>query len=151
MLSPVDGGVCVLGLLGFGGDAGCVGQVALASITDPSGHVFVVGVVVDGVNVCVHDGSVGFFVQSTSGGVVPEVQLPAAHVDPDPFPPDVAGTDMLVGCMSADVLLSGLNIIPDMLVALVRFVDVVLVLVTLMGIVAFAGITVKVADLEVDL
>ena len=44
------GVVCVFGLLGFG-DAGSVGQVALASITDPSGHVFVVGVVVDGINV----------------------------------------------------------------------------------------------------
>jgi hypothetical protein len=31
-----------------------VGQVALASITDPSGHVLVVGDIVDGVNVCVH-------------------------------------------------------------------------------------------------
>ena len=35
--------------------------------------------------------------QSTGGGV-PEVQLPAAHVDPDPFPPDgVVGIDVLVG------------------------------------------------------
>jgi len=32
--------------------------------------------------------------QSTGGGV-PEVQLPAAHVDPDPFPPDgVVGIDV---------------------------------------------------------
>lgn len=45
-----------------------VGQVALASITDPSGQVLVVGDVVDGVNDCVQDGSVGFFVQSTGGG-----------------------------------------------------------------------------------
>ena len=42
------------GLLLGGGDGlllGGGGQVALASITDPSEHVLVVGVVVDGVNV----------------------------------------------------------------------------------------------------
>jgi len=71
-------------LLDYGLD-GEVGQIALMSITDPSGHVLVVGdvgvpdidgdVVVGGVNVWVHDGSVGFFVQST-GGVIPEVQFP---------------------------------------------------------------------------
>jgi hypothetical protein len=56
------------------GGVDCVGQVTLASITDPSGHVLVVGGVVDGggvdvdgVNVCVHDGSFGFFVQSIGG------------------------------------------------------------------------------------
>ena len=64
-----------------------VGQVALASITDPSGQVLVVGDVVDGVNDCVQDGSVGFFVQSTGGGV--PVQL-YTHVDRVPEPPDDA-------------------------------------------------------------
>jgi len=45
----VDGGVD--GVFGFVGGVDCVGQFALASITDPSGHVFVVGGVdVDGVN-----------------------------------------------------------------------------------------------------
>jgi hypothetical protein len=59
-----------LGLLSLGGglfpDGGglllggvFVGQFALASITDPSGHVFVVAAG-GGVNVCVHDGSFGF-------------------------------------------------------------------------------------------
>ena len=43
----VDGGVSEFGLFGFC----CVGQVALASITDPSGQVLVVGVVVEGVSV----------------------------------------------------------------------------------------------------
>jgi hypothetical protein len=57
----------------------------------------------------VHDGSVGFFVQSTVGGVVPVVQLPAAHVDPVPFPPNGGvGIDVLVGCTAADVLLGGI-------------------------------------------
>jgi hypothetical protein len=42
----------------------------------------------------VHDGSFGFVLQSTGGGV-PVVQLPA-HVDPVPFPPDAA-TVMLFG------------------------------------------------------
>ncbi len=160
----VDGGAD--GVFGFVGGVDCVGQFALASITDPSGHVFVVGGVdggtdvnggvdVDGVNDWVHDGSVGFFVQST-GGAVPEVQLPAAHVVPLPFPPPDVGIDVLLGCIAADVLLGGLNIIDDMLDGFVRFVDVVLV--TLMGIVAFARlvvlvlvITVNVADLEVGL
>jgi hypothetical protein len=82
----------------FDGGVDCVGQFALASITDPSGHVFVVGDVVDGVNVCVHDGSVGFFVQSIAGGEVPEVQLPAPHVVPElfPFPPPTGGIDVLL-------------------------------------------------------
>jgi hypothetical protein len=91
----VDGGVD--GVPGFVGGVDGVGQFALASITDPSGHVLVVG---GGVNVCVHDGSFGFFVQSTGGGV-PVVQLPAAHVDPAPGPPD-AGIDVLLGCITAD-------------------------------------------------
>ena len=63
---------------------------------------------------------------------------------------------MLLACTAADVLLGGLDIIDDMLDGFVRFVDVVLV--TLMGIVAFArlvilvlDITVNVADLEVGL
>lgn len=86
-----------------------VGQVALASITDPSGHVLVVGDVVDGVNVCVHDGSFGFFVQST-GGAVPVVQLPAAHVDPELFPPEVE-VDVLFGGIADDVLLSGVVLV----------------------------------------
>jgi hypothetical protein len=101
----VDGGVD--GVLGFvGGGVDCVGQLALASITDPSGHVLVVGDVGGGVNVCVHDGSFGFFVQSTGGGV-PVVQLPAAHVDPvDPAPgPPDAGIDVLLGCIAAVRLL----------------------------------------------
>ena len=89
----VDGGVD--GVLGFVGGVDCVGQFALASITDPSGHVLVVGVVIDGVNVCVHDGSFGFFAQSTGGGV-PVVQLPAVHVDPVPFPPDADADDFVV-------------------------------------------------------
>jgi hypothetical protein len=89
--------------------------LALASITDPSGHVLVVGdvggtdvdggVIVGGINVCVHDGSFGYFVQSTSGGEVPVVQL-FMHVDPVPGPPD-AGIDVLVGCIAADLLLGG--------------------------------------------
>src|SRR5439155_11095729 len=91
----VDGGVD--GVFGFVGGVDCVGQFALASITDPSGHVLVVGgtdviggvgggVDVEGVNDWVHDGSVGFLVQSTR---VPVVQLPAAHVDPaSDFPAD---------------------------------------------------------------
>jgi hypothetical protein len=119
-LLSVGGGVLLGGgvglLLGAGlllVDGG-VGQFALMSITDPSGHVLVVGgvdggtdvnggVIVDGVNVCVHDGSVGFFVQSTGGGV-PVVQLPAAHVNPELFPPDVE-VDVLFGGIAADVLL----------------------------------------------
>ena len=106
----LDGGVD--GVFGFVGGVDCVGQFALASITDRSGHVFVVGVVdggtdvnggvvVDGVNDWVHDGSVGFFVQSTGGGV-PEVQLPAAHVFPLPFPPPDVEIDLLLGCIAAD-------------------------------------------------
>ena len=93
----VDGGVD--GVFGFVGGVDCVGQFALASITDPSGQVLVDGGtdvngggVVDGVNVCVHDGSVGFLVQSIGGGV-DVVQLPAAQVDPGPPPDgfDIAG------------------------------------------------------------
>jgi hypothetical protein len=52
-LLSVDGAL-LLSVLGGGfiGDiVECVGQDALASITDPSGHVLVVGIVVDGVNV----------------------------------------------------------------------------------------------------
>jgi hypothetical protein len=92
---------------------GVDGQVALASITDPSGHVLVVGeggVDVDGVKVCVHDGSFGFFVQSTGGGVA-VVQLPAAHVNPELFPPDVE-VDVLFGGIADDVLLSGVAAAP---------------------------------------
>jgi hypothetical protein len=94
----VDGGAD--GVFGFVG-VDCVGQFALVSITDPSGHFLVVGdggVVVDGVNVCVHDGSFGVFVQSTGGGV--PVQL-FTHVDPAPDFPD-AGIDVLLGCIAAD-------------------------------------------------
>jgi len=80
---PVLGGGLDVGGGVDGGD--CVGQVALASITDPSGQVLVVGEVVDGGD-CVHDGSVGFFVQSTGGGV-PVVQL-FVHDVPVDFPPD---------------------------------------------------------------
>jgi hypothetical protein len=79
----------VLGVVGVDGGVvvGGIGQVELASITDPSGHVLVVGGAGGGVNDWVHDGSVGFLVQST-GGAVPVVQLPAAHVDPAPDVPD---------------------------------------------------------------
>ena len=70
-----------------------------------------------------------------------------------PFPPPDVGMDVLLGCSAADVLLGGLNIIDEMLDGFVRFDDVVLV--PLMGIVAFArlvvlvlGITVNVAELE---
>jgi hypothetical protein len=112
-------------------------------------------VVVDGVNDWVHEGSVGFLVQST-GGTVPEVQLPATHVVPLPFPPPDVGIDVLLGCNAAEVLLGGLDIIDDMLDGFVKFVDVVLV--ALMGIVAFArlvvlvlSITVNVPELEVGL
>jgi hypothetical protein len=60
----------------------------------------------------VHDGSFGFLLQSTVG-VVPEVQLPAAHVVPVPFPPDGDdGIDVFVGCIAADVLLGGLTAAP---------------------------------------
>jgi hypothetical protein len=53
-LLSADGGLLSVLGGGFVGDGvDCVGQVALASITDPSGHVLVVGVVIDGVNVCV--------------------------------------------------------------------------------------------------
>jgi len=41
VVAYVDGGVD--GVFGFVGVICCVGQFALASITDPSGHVFVVG------------------------------------------------------------------------------------------------------------
>ena len=83
---------------GFGLLLGGGGQLVLASITDPSGHVLVVGVVVDGVNVWVHDGSFGVFVQSTDGGV--PVQL-FTHVEPVPDPPN-DGIDVLIGCNAAD-------------------------------------------------
>jgi hypothetical protein len=62
----------------------------------------------------VHDGSFGFLVQST-GGAVPEVQLPAAHVVPLPFPPPDVGIDVLLSCIAADVLLGSLNIIDEVL------------------------------------
>jgi hypothetical protein len=102
------------------GGVDCVGQFALASITDPSGHVFVVGdvgvpdvggVVVDGATVCVHDGSFGFFVQST-GGAVPEVQL-FTHIDPVPDPLD-DGIDVLLGhvVLSLHVDGGGIGVIP---------------------------------------
>jgi hypothetical protein len=56
--------------------------------------------------------------QSTGGGV-PEVQLPTEHVDPDPFPPGgVVGIDGLVGCIGADVLPDGAAATPA--VVLVR-------------------------------
>ena len=99
----VDGGVD--GVFGFVGGVDCVGQFALASITDPSGHVFVVGGVdVDGVNEWVHDGSFWFFVQSTGGGV-PIVQLPT-HVDPVPLPPDAGIVKLLpdVGVVAVKLL-----------------------------------------------
>ena len=105
MLGGGGGGVDGEGGGGVFGIVDGVGQVALASITDPSGQVLVVGDVGGGVNVCVQDGSFGFFVQSTGGGV-PEVQL-FTHVDPVPgFPDDgidvFAGIDVLLGCDGAD-------------------------------------------------
>jgi hypothetical protein len=42
------------------------GQVPLASTVEPSEHVLVVGVVVNGVNACVHDGSFGYHKQRRS-------------------------------------------------------------------------------------
>jgi hypothetical protein len=56
----------------------------------------------------VHDGSFGFFVQSTGGDVVPVVQLPAAHVDPVPDPPDegIDGADDVVVLTCGHVVLS---------------------------------------------
>ena len=98
----VDGGID--GVFGFvGGGVDCVGQFALASITDPSGHVLVVGGD-NGCSVCVHDGSFGFVLQSTSGGV-PVVQLPT-HVDPVPFPPDAGIVKLLpdVGVVAVKLL-----------------------------------------------
>jgi hypothetical protein len=104
LLLPLGGLGLLLGggVPDVGGGVDCVGQFALASITDPLGHVLVVGGVDvggtdvgGGVSVCAHVGSFGFLVQSTAGGV-PVVQLPAAHVDPvDPDPPDV-GIDVLL-------------------------------------------------------
>jgi hypothetical protein len=85
---PLGGGLLLLG--GVGLLFVDVGQLALASIIDPSGHVFVDG----GVAICGagrHDGSLGFVLQSTGGGV-PVVQL-LMHEGPVPFPPD-AGTIM---------------------------------------------------------
>ena len=94
------------GVFGFVGGVDFVGQFALASITDPSGHVFVVGgvdggtdvkggVVVDGVNDWVHDGSFGFFLQSTIGGMDPEVQL-YMHDGPAHFRTDAATLELFV-------------------------------------------------------
>ena len=97
----VDGGVD--GVFGFVGGVDCVGQFTLASITDPSGHVLVVGGD-NGCSVCVHDGSFGFVLQSTGGGV-PVVQLPT-HVDPVPFPPDAGIVKLLpdVGVVTVKLL-----------------------------------------------
>jgi len=85
------------------GGVDCVGQVALTSITDPSGHVLVVGGD-NGCSVCVHDGSFGFVLQSTGGGV-PVVQLPT-HADPVPFPPDAGIVKLLpdVGVVTVKLL-----------------------------------------------
>lgn len=102
-LLSVLGGLLLFGVFvgGFDVDGGfgllfdVLGQVALASITESSGHVLVVG---DGVNVCVadaHDGSVGFLVQST-GGRVDVVQL-LTHVDLAPNPPDAEVFVLFVG------------------------------------------------------
>lgn len=82
LLDPPDGGDGLPLPLGLDGPAegfegmdgvDVVGHLSVADITEPSGHVLLVG---GGVNVCVadaHDGSVGFLVQSTGGGV-PVVQ-----------------------------------------------------------------------------
>jgi hypothetical protein len=76
------GGLCVCGHVALAsitepsghvwvcGAGGGVGHIALASITEPSGHVCVCGVCGVGVCVCGHDGSFGFALQSTAGGVV---------------------------------------------------------------------------------
>jgi hypothetical protein len=52
------------GVFGFVGGVDCFGQFALASITDPSGNVLVVGGD-NGCIVCVDDGRFGFVLQST--------------------------------------------------------------------------------------
>jgi hypothetical protein len=117
------GGALLLSVPGGGfvvGGVDCVGQLALASITDPSGHVFVAAG--GGVNVCVHEGSFGLVTQDDGllaafghaifvGSVLQftefcglPVQLPAAQVVP--FPPPDAGVDVLLGCIAADVLLA---------------------------------------------
>ena len=83
-----------------------VGHFSVVGIVDPSGHVFVVGAVVDGVNACVHDGSVGFFAQST-GGEVPAVQL-LVHDGPVPFPSDVATVRLVFGPDVVLVMLFGI-------------------------------------------
>jgi hypothetical protein len=85
------------------GGVDCVGQVALTSITDPSGHVLDVGGD-NGCSVCVHDGSFGFVLQSTGGGV-PVVHLPT-HADPVPFPPDAGIVKLLpdVGVVTVKLL-----------------------------------------------
>jgi len=71
LLGGDGGGVDDEGGGGVFGIGDGVGQVALASITDPSGHVLVVGGVGGGdINDCVHDGSFGFVLQSAVGGVV---------------------------------------------------------------------------------
>ena len=79
-------------------------------------------------------------------GGVPEVQL-FTHADPVPDPPDV-GIDVLLDCIAADVLLDGLDFIDDVLDGFVKFVDVVLV--ALMGIVAFARLVVFVLGITVN-
>jgi hypothetical protein len=121
------------GFVGGGGGVDCVGHFAEASITDPSGHVFVVCVF----GCCGHDGSEGFALQSTVGGC--SCGSNCVPLDPPPFP--VGPADL-----PAIVMLDGF----------VMFVGVGLV--TLMGIVAFArlvvlflAITVNVADLEAGL
>ena len=99
-LGGVGGGVDDEGRGGVFGIVNAVAQVTRASITDPSGHVLVVG---GGINVCVHVGSFGFFVQSAAGGVVPVVQLLPVHLDPAPdFPDTGIEDDVLLGCIATD-------------------------------------------------
>jgi hypothetical protein len=68
-LLSVGGGLLLSGLGGgfVGGGVDCVGQLALASTTDPSGHVCVDGDVggVNGWTIGGHDGSLGFVLQIT--------------------------------------------------------------------------------------
>jgi len=51
---------------GFDGVVFVDGQVALASTVEPAEHVLVVGVVVNGVNACVHNGSFDYHRQRRS-------------------------------------------------------------------------------------
>jgi hypothetical protein len=126
-LLSVDGGLLlslggVGGLLFVGGGIDCVGQLALASISDPSGHVCVDGDVggVNGWSIGGHDGSLGFVLQITGGVGVPVVQL-SMHVGPVPLPTDAATVIlpfvMLIGAIVVFVFGITVNVVvadPDL-------------------------------------